>query len=133
VSADVFVDRTGRRRRVLAWLAVTAAAVLVGALGLLAAGLFAGGPLPLQGWTDHGPPGPDTAVIGPAPTPAAPPTAPSDESSGQPRGTAPTARPSTTSPDTPSGTGTASDRPGRGNGQENRPTAKPSHPQPKTG
>ena len=54
VSADVFVDRTGRRRRVLAWLAVAAAAVLVGALGLLAAGLLAGGPLPLQGWTGPG-------------------------------------------------------------------------------
>jgi len=102
-------------------------------LGLLAAGLFAGGPLPLRGWTDQTQPGPDTAVIGPAPTPAAPPTGPSDQRTGRPRVTTPAARPSTTTPATPSVTGAASDRPGRGNGHDNRPTAKPSHPQSKTG
>ncbi|MDG4824830.1 hypothetical protein O7635_23525 [Asanoa sp. WMMD1127] len=127
MSTEVFVDRTGRRRRALTWLAVVAAAVLVGALGLLGAGLFGGGPVPLSGWTDRGAettPAAETAVIGPAPEPAAPPA---------PRSTtAPTGRPQATG--TPAtAIPTTGERPGRGNGRGNRPTAKPSHPRPKAG
>ncbi|MEV4619061.1 hypothetical protein AB0J74_10205 [Asanoa sp. NPDC049573] len=131
MSADIFVDRTGRRRRVLRWLAVAAAAALVGALGLLVAGLVAGAPLPLSGWSDHDavPPGSESAVIGPAPTPAAPPASPGGPSTAVPPATTPGARPAAN----PSATASSSVRPGRGNGRENRPTAKPSHPQHKAG
>ncbi|MEV4539849.1 hypothetical protein AB0J82_39365 [Asanoa sp. NPDC049518] len=129
MSTDIFVDRSGRRRRVLTWLSVTAAALLVGALGLLAAGLFGGAPLPLRGWTEA--PGPDSAVIGPAPTPTpAPP--PTTARTGQPATRPATAgtRPATTSTAAqPATTG----QPGRGNGRSNKPTAKPDHPQPKAG
>ncbi|MEV0720372.1 hypothetical protein [Asanoa sp. NPDC050611] len=132
MSADVFVDRTGRRRRILTWLAVAAAAALLGALGLLGAGVFAGAPLPLRGWTEHGgsAPGPDTAVIGPAPasTPAAVPATPT-------RAVAPSVPPrATRSAVAPTGPSSgASDQPGRRVGADNRPTAKPSHPNPKAG
>ncbi|HTF08920.1 MAG TPA: hypothetical protein VK659_12185 [Asanoa sp.] len=131
MSTDIFVDRTGRRRRVLNWLAVAAAAILVGALGLLVAGLLTGAPLPLRGWSDHSavPPGPDAAVIGPAPTPAPPPPASPGPPTAVPRSTTPAAR--LTTP--PTATADTSERPGRGNGRENRPTAKPSHPQPQAG
>jgi hypothetical protein len=129
MSADVFVDRTGRRRRILTWLAVAAGAALVGALGLLAAGVFAGAPLPLGGWTEHGGAGPgaDTAVIGPAPaeTPAAVPAPPKRAvvSTTPPRSAVTrTAPPST-----------ASDLPGRRVGQGNRPTDKPGRQNSKAG
>ncbi|SNT64655.1 hypothetical protein SAMN05421812_117168 [Asanoa hainanensis] len=127
MSADIFVDGTGRRRRVLTWVSVTAAALLVGALGLLAAGLFTGAPLPLRGWTD-GPTGPDSAVIGPAPTPAPPASRPTTQpgTDGARTTSTPTAPANATA--APAAT---TDRPGRGNGRGNRPTAKPSHPQPK--
>ncbi|GIF78313.1 hypothetical protein [Asanoa siamensis] len=129
MSADVFVDRTGRRRRILTWVAVASGALLVSALGLLAAGLLAGGPLPLAGWTGDGPgtPGRDAAVIGPAPVPPPPVTQ---------RATAPSsrARPSVAATPRPSAaTASATDRPGRGVGRGNKPTAKPDHPRPKAG
>ncbi|GAA1892128.1 hypothetical protein [Asanoa iriomotensis] len=125
MSADVFVDRTGRRRRLLGWVAVTSAALLLGALGLLAAGLVAGSPLPLTGWTvgnGGATPEPESAVIGPAPpAPAAPTTKPGAEpTSGSRSATAPNATPNPT------------DRPGKGVGRDNRPTERPDHPQPKS-
>jgi hypothetical protein len=134
MSGDIFVDRTGRRRRALTWLGLTAAVVLVGALGLLGAGLITGGPLPLRGWTDFGgsSPAPDAAVIGPAPTPApehapaTPPPARPARSTGPPVATG-----SPGSGATP--TTTLSARPGKGAGRGNRPTVKPSHGNSKAG
>ncbi|MEV0719675.1 hypothetical protein [Asanoa sp. NPDC050611] len=125
MSTDVFVDRTGRRRRVLAWLAVTSAAVLVGALGLLAAGLLTGSPLPLPGWTG-GTPEPESAVIGPAPPPAVRPTA-------KPASDSPAGRSSSSVTTGPAATTSPADKPGRGIGRGNRPTDKPGNPKSKAG
>ncbi|WP_091558563.1 hypothetical protein [Micromonospora pattaloongensis] len=98
----VFVDRTGRRRRLAVFGGTGIAAGLVAWLGLLLSGLVTGGPLPLPGWPEAGPrpqqnraeakrevrPSP-TAVRAPAPA-----TVPSAVTTPTVRPSAPVARPS---------------------------------------
>jgi hypothetical protein len=57
----VFVDRSGKRRRILVVTGVAAAVVVVLALVSLVGGLFGGSPLPLPGLPD---------LVNPAPHPA---------------------------------------------------------------
>ena len=131
MSTDVFVDASGRRRRVLVWLSAIVGVVLAGLLGLLAVGLATGGSVPLVGWTsDHGgQPGPEKAVIGPAPA---------DPTGGRgtavvptplaPGGPAVTARPTAAAVPATGNSATGETPPGRGAGRSNKPTAKPTHP-----
>jgi hypothetical protein len=125
-APPVFVDRTGRRRR-LSILAGTALGLgLLASLGLIAAGLFTGSSVSLPGWSDDRQPrkpieagveGVDglgsspTVSVRPSPTSTAVPTTPT-------RSATPTA-PAATKAGGPPGT----DRPGQG---DDRRTDKPS-------
>lgn len=50
----VFVDRTGRRRRLAMLAGVSVGVGLVASLGLIVAGLLAGSPMPIPHWPDGG-------------------------------------------------------------------------------
>ncbi|MEU4471422.1 hypothetical protein [Micromonospora sp. NPDC023888] len=124
----VFVDGTGRRRR-LTMIAGTAMGLgLLTSLALIAAGLFLDTSVPLPGWSDDsrgtrpveaGVDGvsPPRVAESPSPSPAARTSAP------MPRAT-PTSDRSPTTTATATGTPSATDQPGRGD--EHRRTAKPS-------
>jgi hypothetical protein len=115
MKMPVFVDHTGRRRRVAIVLGSGLGVVLIIGLVMLTAGLVSGSPVPLPGW-------PDAAHVeegGNQPTPAPVPTW-SQEPAAK-RSTDPTVP-------TPA---TTSDAPGNGNGNGNghgRPTKTPGKP-----
>jgi hypothetical protein len=115
---QVFVDRTGRRRRVVVAVAAAGATFVLAAGAVLATGIVADGPAFIPGW----PAGeervdPDSAVIGPRPGPVA--TIPAGHQSPAP--SARTTPPAAGNDPAPAVT----DHPGRGGGRSNRPTAKP--------
>lgn len=130
-APPVFVDRTGRRRR-LSILAGTAMGLgLLTSLGLIAAGLFSGSSVPLPGWPDGrvqqpieaGVEGPEGA--GTEPTPG---SRPSPVTS-----TSPVVRPSASSTTAGPGVTTATSQPSQpsstgrpGQGDERSGTVKPS-------
>jgi len=119
VTDQVFVDRSGRRRRVVVGTGVGLAVVAVAALAALVAGLVAtGGPGPAPGWPAAEHVEASGAVIGRPPAPAA-----STPRTGPRRtpGRSPEA-PTSAAPPASSPTATASARPGRGQGRSNRPT-----------
>jgi hypothetical protein len=55
-GGPVFVDRSGRRRRLLTVVGAALAVALLASLALLLAGLVPGGAVPLPGWPDAGGP-----------------------------------------------------------------------------
>jgi hypothetical protein len=108
-ARPVFVDRSGRRRRLVAVVGSTLAVVLVAGLGLLLAGLVGGTPLNVPGFPD---------AVRPVPDATEPPTG------GEP---APP-RPSAVEPETTS----ASSKPGSSAGPDptsprHIPTQTPTH------
>ncbi|MEU8296133.1 hypothetical protein AB0C04_02450 [Micromonospora sp. NPDC048909] len=130
-APPVFVDRTGRRRRLTVIAGTAMGLGLLTSFALILAGLFFDPSVPLPGWSDDRPAQPveagldgqgevadlPGAVPSPithtsAPVPATSPSA--DARTGRPTPAAPAARPS------------GSDRPGQGD--ERRNTAKPSRP-----
>ncbi|MFS8480052.1 MAG: hypothetical protein FWJ93_14045 [Micromonosporaceae bacterium] len=132
----VFVDRSGRRRRLLTLVGAAVGVVLVAGLGLFAAGLVGSGPVSLPGWPDPGvqagqdrpasnTPAPSTATTTPAsrrtsrttPPPAAPTPTPTGVSA------------STVAPT--SGPRAPTEVPGRGD--EHRRTPQPTKPPGKPG
>ncbi|MFI6232682.1 hypothetical protein ACIBD9_03860 [Micromonospora sp. NPDC050784] len=131
-APPVFVDGTGRRRRLTVIAGTAMGLGLLTSLALIAAGLFLDTSVPLPGWSEdsRGTRPVEAGVDGinqprvatsPSPSPATRTSAP------LPR-TSPTAgdRSPTTAGTTGTGTGapSATDRPGRGD--EHRNTAKPS-------
>ncbi len=119
VADQVFVDRSGRRRKVVVGAGMALAGLALTALAALGAGLVAGGgPGAVPGWpaAEHGAasdgvigrppaPGAPTPRVGPRTTPGRTPAAPTS------------AGPPTSAP-----TATESVHPGRGQGRSNRPT-----------
>ncbi|GIH07641.1 hypothetical protein Rhe02_57080 [Rhizocola hellebori] len=111
MKRPVFVDHTGRRRRVAIVLGSGLGVVLVIGLIVLTAGLVTGAPLPLPGW-------PDAAHVddGVAPTPV---PAPAPGRTSVPK--------KTTTPTT--ATSAAATGPGNGNGNgHGRPSKTPGKP-----
>ncbi|MFG2047704.1 hypothetical protein ACGFIW_09765 [Micromonospora sp. NPDC048935] len=128
-APPVFVDGTGRRRR-LTVLAGTAMGLgLLTSLALIAAGLFLDSSVPLPGWSDDsrgtrpveaGVDGVNQPRVATSPSPSSA----TSTSAPLPRATPTTgSRPPTTTA-TATGAPSATDRPGRGD--EHRNTAKPS-------
>jgi hypothetical protein len=62
-SGSVFVDPTGRRRRLVTVVGVGAALLLVGALALLTAGVLGASPVPLPGLPQGGQGAQEEAVV----------------------------------------------------------------------
>ncbi|MEV4639693.1 hypothetical protein AB0J80_20280 [Actinoplanes sp. NPDC049548] len=93
----VFVDRTGRRRRVMAVAGSAGTLVLALLVLALVAGFTGGGPLPLPGWADSGGEhlrNDDNAKPTPPPTPSRRPTRHVADAAPTPRGShAATTRP----------------------------------------
>lgn len=69
----VFVDRSGRRRRIVITAGAGAGVLVVVALGLLVAGLFGASPVPLPGLPELGNPAPTQQAPAPSAPPAPPP------------------------------------------------------------
>jgi hypothetical protein len=119
-SQPVFVDRSGRRRRMFTALATAGGVVLTVAIVIVTAGFFGVGPGPLPGLPElgkapqQGPVSPGVRPTGAPSWPAARTTAPAPARSG-------TVAPPTTAPPTPTASTTS-----RGN----RPTQTPAHPTP---
>jgi len=110
----VFLDRSGRRRRLAVLLGVGLAAGLLASLGLLVAGLWGASPVSGPGFPEvEQPAGP--AEARPSAT-TRPPVRPGDAVSTTPAAT-PAATPTAT---------TAADRPGN----RHTPSRRPSHPRP---
>ncbi|MGK5441324.1 hypothetical protein ACSNN7_05770 [Micromonospora sp. URMC 105] len=124
-APPVFVDRTGKRRRLMTIAGTAMGLGLLTSIGLIAAGIFGGSTVPLPGWTDpRARPPVEAGVDAP-------------EELGQPAGPTPSSRPSTVTSTAPTPTRTAGPsvattaRPGSqpsadvpGQGDERR-TAKP--------
>lgn len=131
-APPVFVDGTGRRRRLTVVAGTAMALGLLTSLGLIAAGLFMDTSVPLPGWSDDtraprpveaGVDGVDQprASLGPAAPPAVTRTSPP-----VPGPTATVSARRSSPPPAVTGTPSASAQPGRGD--EHRNTAKPSRP-----
>ncbi|BCL15154.1 hypothetical protein [Micromonospora sagamiensis] len=125
-APPVFVDRTGRRRR-LSILAGTGLGLgLLASLGLIAAGLFTSSSVPLPGWSDNQHRKPIEAGVDGAGDLGASPTVssrPSPVTSTAPVRPTPTGATPTTAPSDRTGPQvTGSERPGQG---DERRTAKP--------
>ncbi|MGX7676561.1 hypothetical protein [Plantactinospora sp. DSM 117369] len=122
----VFVDRTGRRRRVAVLAGLALGAGLLVSLGLLAVGLLTGGSVAVPGWPDAG--GGhlrDEAGTGRSETSApATPTGGPARTAPAPAGTARPANP-TARPAAPAGAPTATDRPGQGDLHRNPSPGNP--------
>lgn len=126
-ARPVFVDRTGRRRRLTVIAGTALGLGLLASLGLLLAGIFFDSSVPLPGWSETrvrppveaGVDAPDDPATRPGPTarpaPATSATPPASASPARPASTraagAPTARPTSSN---------------HGRGDERRNTAKPS-------
>ncbi|MFG3697956.1 hypothetical protein ACGF5C_08535 [Micromonospora sp. NPDC047620] len=126
-APPVFVDRTGRRRRLTVIAGTAMGLGLLTSLGLIAAGLFMDSSVSLPGWSDSRPAAPLEAEVdgrdelggasptGPRPSPVTSTSAPAPTLTAgdgtTPATGAPTARP------------TRSEQPGQG---DERRTAKPS-------
>ena len=128
-SGPVFVDPTGRRRRLITVAGAAVGIVLASALALLVAGMLGASPVPLPGLPQDGR-GAHEAVVpadvppsagptGPATSP--PPRAPAGQPAGAPAGTASAGGAATPASSAPTG------RPPRGN----RPTEHPGNPNPR--
>jgi hypothetical protein len=119
VADQVFVDRSGRRRKVVVATGVALAGLALTALAALGAGLVAGGPPgAVPGWPAAERVDASGAVVGRSPAPGA------STPRGGPRRTPDRGPVAPTSAGTPASTPTAtgSVRPGRGQGRSNRPT-----------
>ncbi|MGW3784787.1 hypothetical protein ACWD5Z_09375 [Micromonospora chokoriensis] len=132
-APPVFVDGTGRRRR-LTVIAGTALGVgLLTSLALIIAGIFLDTSVPLPGWSDtpRGTRPVEAGVDGINQPRVVKPPSPSPS----PRTSTPLLRPTPTASDrtpvTAGGTPPASDRPGRGDEHRNtaKPTRSPGKPQ----
>lgn len=111
----VFVDHTGRRRRVAIAVGSALGVLLVVGLVMLTAGLLSGTPVPLPGWPDTAQRGREEAVPTPRPSPS---------KVNKPGVTKPTQTATTT----PRASATAT-RPGNGNGHgHGRPSKSPGKP-----
>ena len=119
----IFLDVSGRRRRLVIVVGLAFAAVVLGGIGMLAFGLGAGAPVTVPGWPGAGlgRPEPASGEVGPALVGVASPTPTTVRQPSTSRTAAPvrTGRPSVSPTPTPSATA------GRGAGHGNRPTAKP--------
>ncbi|WP_422734453.1 hypothetical protein ACN26Y_06130 [Micromonospora sp. WMMD558] len=126
----VFVDRTGRRRRLTVIAGTAMGLGLLTSLALILAGLFVDSSVTVPGWSDDRAPveaeldGRDelggASSAAPRPEPATSTTVPRPTAT---RSTAP-ATPATSA--TPAARPTPADQPGQGQGNGPRPTAKPS-------
>jgi hypothetical protein len=114
VSVPVFVDRSGRRRRVMVGAGGVLGFALLISVVVLVAGVMTGAPLPLPQWPDGGQRDPGhTTVDGSTPSTgpsSGPPTAPAPPPAGE-RSPAPSAGGTAGAAATPSA---STDRPGRG-------------------
>lgn len=121
-APPVFVDGTGRRRKLSVLIGASLAVGLLASLGLILAGLFAGGPLPLPSWPDARQ---RDAGTGRSASPTARPEATTPKERDQNQSTAvPTRLPSPST--TPGATQPPSSvRPGRGDENRSSPTHKP--------
>ncbi|MEO3924096.1 hypothetical protein ABGB07_09600 [Micromonosporaceae bacterium B7E4] len=122
----IFVDRTGRRRRVAVLAGVALGAGLLVSLGLLAVGLLTGGSVAVPGWPDTGSGHlRDEAGTGRSENGApASPTGGPARTAPAPAGTARPANPSAR-PASPPGAPTATDRPGQGDLHRNPSPGNP--------
>ncbi|MEU8152520.1 hypothetical protein AB0B94_02495 [Micromonospora sp. NPDC048986] len=129
-APPVFVDGTGRRRRLTVIAGTAMGLGLLTSLALIAAGIFLDTSVPLPGWSDDsrgtrpveaGVDGINQPRVATSPSPVTRTAAP------LPRATSTAGdRPPTTAGTTATGVPSATDRPGRGD--EHRNGAKPSRP-----
>ncbi|HEX5594496.1 MAG TPA: hypothetical protein VFX61_00505 [Micromonosporaceae bacterium] len=130
-SRPVFVDRTGRRRRMTVLTGVSIGVGLLVSLGLIVAGLLTGSPVPLPGWPDsvgqHQQDPADSNPPDPAPTSAAPAPTTSTATSPTPIAPASTAAPTTTAPRS-TAPAPPSNSANPGQGDERRATEPPGRP-----
>ncbi|WFF02402.1 hypothetical protein [Micromonospora sp. WMMD964] len=130
-TPPVFVDRTGRRRRLTVIAGTTVGLGLLTSLALVTAGIFLDTSVPLPGWSDTprqtrpleaGVDGINQPRVVRSPSPS-------------PRTSTPPPRPTPTADDrtpvTATGAPSATDRPGRGDEHRNtaKPTRSPGKPQ----
>jgi hypothetical protein len=135
-GTPVFLDSTGRRRRLVLAAGLACAAVLLTGMAVLAFGLFAGSPLPLPGWPEPADPGRGeigAGQLGASPTPAAGAGDRDRGPAGTPSAPAAPTGPSTAQPAAPTVAPT-SDKPGLGDERRaspnpNRPTKPPGRPE----
>ncbi|WP_433128368.1 hypothetical protein ACQPWW_01510 [Micromonospora sp. CA-240977] len=128
-APPVFVDGTGRRRRLTVIAGTAMGLGLLTSLALIAAGLFLDTSVPLPGWSDdsRGTRPVEAGVDGvnqPRVTRSPSPSSASSTSAPLPRATPTTGNRPPTTTATATGAPSATDQPGRGD--EHRNTAKPS-------
>ena len=122
-SQPVFVDQTGRRRRVTVLAGASIAVGLLVSLGLIVAGLFGGSAVPLPGWPDSRVPRQGEAEFPPIDVGSTTPTEPRPATT--PARTArPTSPPSPTT--APGSRPTGTDRPGANDPTRVPPGHRPS-------
>ncbi|MBO4205151.1 hypothetical protein [Micromonospora echinofusca] len=129
-APPVFVDGSGRRRR-LSVLAGTGIGVgLLASLGLILAGLFTGSSVPLPGWPESKPARPIEAGVdelGVSPDAAQPTPGPSSTATGAPSRTPSAPASATTRPGAaPTAQPSRTEVPGQGDTRRNEPAGKPS-------
>lgn len=125
-APPVFVDRTGRRRRLTLIAGTLTGLGLLTSLGLILAGLFFDSSVPIPGWSETkvrppveaGVDAPDDPATRPGPTPRPTPAARTTSAAPGP------SRPAATRATVPTAPGPTSSN--RGRGDERRNTAKPS-------
>jgi hypothetical protein len=131
-ARPVFLDQTGRRRRLTVIVGSTLAAGLLASLALIAVGLFTGAPVLIPGWSgSDGDDRPETRMerLGVSPEAASrddggPTTTPAH--AGTTSSTPASPRPTRTPKSSPGPRPTSTDLPGQGVLHRNTPTGKPS-------